>query len=536
MHHRLSLRTLAIVLAWLAIWQITAAIVANDILLAGPADVIRSLFMQIFTSDFWLSIAMSFSKIMGGFLLAFFTGILLGSLSFRFPLLGEILGPPLLLMKSVPVASFVILALIWAGSENLSIFISFFVVFPIIYVNTRSGLASTDPKLLEMAKVFHLSLPNRIRFLYLPALFPYLSNGCRIALGMGWKSGIAGEVIGVPSHTVGEHLYMSKIYLATADLFAWTLMIILISLLTERIFLGILGLTEKINRHCHHRSLHEFHKPHGLHDFRRVHNLHDLHKLTARRFTASAISAIQNDLFQNDSFQNEAFSLEIQNLCKSFGDQTILSNLSLNLRSGNIFCLMAPSGSGKTTLFRILLGLDSADSGNVNLHTQITDTQTLDMQTIGTQIPGIPIKASDTQLETRKTRSHSDALPRFSAVFQEDRLCEEFCALDNVMLVSHNTFSYQNAYTALCALLPAEAILRPISTLSGGQKRRVALCRALLAPSSILLMDEPFTGLDEKTRLEVIEFLKPFAKQKVLLISTHQAEDAEALGATVIHL
>ena len=229
MHHRLSLRTLAIVLAWLAIWQITAAIVANDILLAGPADVIRSLFMQIFTSDFWLSIAMSFSKIMGGFLLAFFTGILLGSLSFRFPLLGEILGPPLLLMKSVPVASFVILALIWAGSENLSIFISFFVVFPIIYVNTRSGLASTDPKLLEMAKVFHLSLPNRIRFLYLPALFPYLSNGCRIALGMGWKSGIAGEVIGVPSHTVGEHLYMSKIYLATADLFAWTLMIILIS-------------------------------------------------------------------------------------------------------------------------------------------------------------------------------------------------------------------------------------------------------------------------------------------------------------------
>ena len=514
MHHRLSLRTLAIVLAWLAIWQITATIVAHDILLAGPADVIRSLFMQIFTSDFWLSIAMSFSKIMGGFLLAFFAGILFGSLSFRFPLLGEILNSPLLLMKSVPVASFVILALIWAGSENLSIFISFFVVFPIIYVNTRSGLAGTDPKLLEMAKVFHLSLPNRIRFLYLPALFPYLSSGCRIALGMGWKSGIAGEVIGVPSHTVGEHLYMSKIYLATADLFAWTLMIILICLLTEQIFLGILHLAETLNRR-------------GLPRTRRM--ISEAFFQTPASPAPSSSSPSPSALFSETSTRSalqaetegKPFALEIQNLCKSFGEQTILSDLSLSLASGKIFCLMAPSGRGKTTLFRILLGLDSADSGTVSLHRQLVDTS-IDSQT-------------NSQLKI-KTDSSAPSLPRFSAVFQEDRLCEEFCALDNVMLVSHNTFSRQDAYQALCALLPHEAVFRPTSTLSGGQKRRVALCRALLAPSSILLMDEPFTGLDEETRLEVIEFLKPFAKKKVLLISTHQAEDAEALGATVIHL
>ncbi|WP_432627024.1 ATP-binding cassette domain-containing protein [Brotaphodocola sp.] len=210
---------------------------------------------------------------------------------------------------------------------------------------------------------------------------------------------------------------------------------------------------------------------------------------------------------QSGSSALKPFSLKIQNLCKSFGDQTILSNLSLDLPSGKIFCLMAPSGSGKTTLFRILLGLESADSGNVNVNFQ-----------------------------TKTQAPPSSALPCFSAVFQEDRLCEEFCALDNVMLVSHGTFSRQDAYTALCALLPAEAITRPVSTLSGGQKRRVALCRALLAPSSILLMDEPFTGLDEETRGEVIRFLKPLVSKKVLLISTHQAEDAEALGAAVIHL
>lgn len=482
MHHRLSLRTLAILLIWLAVWQTASMIVANDILLAGPADVVRSLFMQIFTQDFWTSIATSFSKIMFGFLLAFLSGILLGSLSFRFPLLCELLEPPLLLMKSVPVASFVILALIWAGSENLSVFISFFVVFPILYVNTRSGLDSTDPELLEMADVFHLSLFNRIRFLYLPALFPYLSNGCRVALGMGWKSGIAAEVIGVPSHTVGEHLYMSKIYLATADLFAWTLTIILICLFAEQILLKILDLAESFNRHA------SMFIPAGFSDS-----------------AVSSISGKTDTCKKSESDDNKTsepesgpLSLKIQNLCKSFDSQTVLSDFSLELSSGRIFCLMAPSGSGKTTLFRILLGLDSADSGTVTLSNQM------------------PV--------------------RFSAVFQENRLCEEFCALDNVMLVSHHTFSRQDAYQALCALLPREAILRPVSTLSGGQKRRVALCRALLAPSSVLLMDEPFTGLDETTRMEVIHFLKPLVTEKVLLISTHQAEDANMLGASVIHL
>ena len=102
-------------------------------------------------------------------------------------------------------------------------FISFLVVFPILYVNTIAGLESTDLRLKEMALVFHVSLPRRIRFIYLPALMPYLISSCKIALGMSWKSGIAAEVIGVPSHTIGENLYMAKIYLATPDVFAWTI-------------------------------------------------------------------------------------------------------------------------------------------------------------------------------------------------------------------------------------------------------------------------------------------------------------------------
>lgn len=233
-------RRILIVLFWILTWRIADMVIQNDIIFAGPADVVRSFLSLIPEPDFWRSIGWSFGKISLGFGMAFVSGILIGSLAFQFRLLRDILEPVILLIKSIPVASFVILALIWIGSENLSIFIAFLVVFPILYVNTITGLQSTDPKLLEMARVFSVRLPERIRYIYLPALVPYLTSGCRIALGMSWKSGIAAEVIGVPTHTIGEHLYISKIYLATSDLFAWTIVIILVSAFFEKLFLRLM--------------------------------------------------------------------------------------------------------------------------------------------------------------------------------------------------------------------------------------------------------------------------------------------------------
>ena len=235
-----SIRRIAIVLFWLAVWQLSGLAIRNDIIFAGPADVARSFAALLPDPGFWISIGWSFGKILAGFFLAFLSGVLLGSLAFRFRFLKELLEPVITLAKSIPVASFVILALIWIGSANLSVFISFLVVLPMIYVNTIAGLESTDEKLVEMARVFSLPLPRRIRFLYIPALTPYLVSSCRIALGMSWKSGIAAEVIGVPAHTIGERLYMAKIYLATSDVFAWTIVIILISSLFERLFLRLL--------------------------------------------------------------------------------------------------------------------------------------------------------------------------------------------------------------------------------------------------------------------------------------------------------
>ena len=208
-------------------------------------------------TDFWITVGFSFGKISLGFLSAFTAGILTGGAAYRLPLIDDLLSPVITLMKSVPVASFVILALIWTGSENLSVIIGFLVVFPMIYIQTIAGIKSTDPKLLEMADVFKMSGGKRIFYLYRPALLPYLISGCKVSLGMIWKSGIAAEVIGVPLHSIGEKLYLSKIYLSTADLFAWTLVIILLSALFEQFFLWLLHFASPEAWHKKERRNHD---------------------------------------------------------------------------------------------------------------------------------------------------------------------------------------------------------------------------------------------------------------------------------------
>ncbi len=189
-------RKILILLFWALLWQAASMMVGNSILLTGPADVLKTLASLAVTADFWKTIACSSGKIILGFFLAFAAGLLAGTAAFRLTLLKELLAPVISLMKSIPVASFVILALIWIGSENLCIFISFLVVLPMIYVNTLAGLESTDPKLLEMADVFGVPFLRRIRFLYLPVLLPYLVSGCRVALGMSMQR-ISGDLAGM---------------------------------------------------------------------------------------------------------------------------------------------------------------------------------------------------------------------------------------------------------------------------------------------------------------------------------------------------
>ena len=202
---------------------------------------VKALLELVRDSSFWASIFSSFARISLGFLGAFVLSILLGCLAYAFPLIRELLEPVMLLIKSVPVASFVILALIWIGSHNLAVFTSFLVVVPMIYVNTLSGLEHTDRKLLEMARVFEIPFGRQIRSIYVSQVLPYFRAGCSLALGLCWKAGVAAEVIGIPQNSIGENLYNAKIYLDTPALFAWTLVIICISVLFEKGFLKAIG-------------------------------------------------------------------------------------------------------------------------------------------------------------------------------------------------------------------------------------------------------------------------------------------------------
>lgn len=234
------MKRFGIVILWLVIWQFASTAADNSIILVGPLEMLASLFSSVGQPDFWLTILSSFMRISLGFLSAFFLGIFLAGLSYRFSIVTDFLEPVILLMKSVPVASFIILALIWIGSGNLAVLVSFLIVFPVIYIQVLTGLMNTDRKLLEMADIFHIKGFKRAYYIYQPAVLPYLLSGCQSALGMSWKSGIAAEVIGVPSSSIGEQLYMSKIYLDTAGLFAWTFVVILVSGLSELLFLKLL--------------------------------------------------------------------------------------------------------------------------------------------------------------------------------------------------------------------------------------------------------------------------------------------------------
>ena len=193
-----GIRILA-VLFWIAIWQFASMYLKQEILLASPVSVVQKLFELIFSRNFWYSVGFSFVRIVTGFLLAVFLGIFLAVLAYWSKTVEILIAPVIAVVKSTPVASFIILCLIWIPSRNLSVFISFLMVLP------------------------------------------YFLSACRLSLGMCWKAGVAAEVIGVPSGSIGEKLYNAKIYLNTPDLFAWTIVIIVISFVFEKCFLGIVS-------------------------------------------------------------------------------------------------------------------------------------------------------------------------------------------------------------------------------------------------------------------------------------------------------
>ena len=228
------------VMLWLLVWQLGSQALGQEILLVSPVSVLVRLSSLIRTFPFWESIGFSLARISLGFLLAAFWGTLFAALAARFARFQDLLTPLILAIKATPVASFIILALIWIPSRNLSVFISFLMVFPVMYSNVLGGIQTTSRELLEMAQVFALPAGRTIRYIYISQILPFFRSACTIGLGLCWKSGIAAEVIGIPDGSIGEKLYNAKIFLNTPDLFAWTLVIVMVSLCFEKMVLRIL--------------------------------------------------------------------------------------------------------------------------------------------------------------------------------------------------------------------------------------------------------------------------------------------------------
>jgi len=233
------------IIFWLAVWHIASLIIASPIILVSPVAAFARLFELAADTAFWRSISFSVIRIIFGFILALILGVLLASITSKSKALYILFLPALNIIKSIPVASFTILALMWIVSHNLSVFISFVTVLPIVYFNTYEGIKNTDEKLLQMAKVFEVPVYKTILHIYLPLILPYVISAAASGLGFAFKAGVAAELIGLARNTIGFNLHTARIFLQTADVLAWTIAIVILSYIMEKIFLLGLKKVEK---------------------------------------------------------------------------------------------------------------------------------------------------------------------------------------------------------------------------------------------------------------------------------------------------
>ena len=230
--------------AWLAalgLWAALAALLQNELLLPRPWAVVTRLLELLASGGFWLALGHSFLNIAAGFLASLLCALILGSLAGRWSWAESLLQPYMTLCKTVPVASFILLAFLWVSGEKLSILIAFLMALPVLYGNVLQGVRSADRSLFEMAAVYRMGWLRRLRCLWLPQLSPWLRSGCAAALGLAWKAGVAAEVISVARHSMGEGLYEAKLALDIPALFGWTAAIVAVSVAWEKLFMALLN-------------------------------------------------------------------------------------------------------------------------------------------------------------------------------------------------------------------------------------------------------------------------------------------------------
>lgn len=228
-------RKLFVALFWILMWEILSLIINKEIYLPSPHATFQALLSLLTKNETYITILYSTYRTLSGFLISCAAGILLGYIcginNFFYDLLNPLVG----IIRTIPVMSIIIIAIMWFKDTNVPIFVAFLMCFPIIWTNTVAGIQSTDIKLLQMCSVYKIKKTRVIKSVYFYSSFPYIKAGMVSALGIGWKVTSAAEVLSLPKYSIGRFLYDSKVYLEIPDLFAWTIIIVFLSIAFENL-------------------------------------------------------------------------------------------------------------------------------------------------------------------------------------------------------------------------------------------------------------------------------------------------------------
>lgn len=230
------LRTAIALVFWFGVWFAVAAIINKELLVPSPVVVFGRILKLFVKKEFYLKTGVSLLRVLGGFLGGTLAGTLLAVLASISEIADAIITPFVRIIRSTPVTSFIILVMLFISYTLVPVFIAALLVTPILYMNLREGINETDKALLEVAEVYRFGTKKTVRFVYLPSVKPYFVSGAVTSLGLAWKAGIAAETLSLPKNAIGAEIYYSKLYLETPDLFAWTVVVVVFSLIFEKLF------------------------------------------------------------------------------------------------------------------------------------------------------------------------------------------------------------------------------------------------------------------------------------------------------------
>lgn len=432
----------AVAAFWLAAWMLVAALVAQPLILPGPGAVVMALLRLVRDAGTWAILAGSGARILGGLALAAVCGGVLAGVSARSRAFARLVAPALSFVKATPVACVVVLLLIWLGSARVSIAAVFLMALPGVYFSLAEGLAQVDRPLEQMFRMHGARGWRLFCALTWREVLPFVLSCARAVIGMGWKAGVAAELIGMAVGTVGERIYQAKLLIETADLLAWTVLVVAASWACERVLVWLLQASGPVAWRAAVRA----------------------HGYGARRRAGAAGDGVAAE-----------FALAVDDRAPW---APALDGLVLNVSAGGRICVMGTSGAGKTTLLALAAG---------------------------------------------------ECAP-CSMVFQDARLVEDASALDNVLVCADARVDASSVAALLRLLVPGVDVHACVAELSGGQRRRVEIARALLCPGGAVILDEPFTGLDAAARDATAEVVLDLLDGRMLLLATHDASDAQALN------